>query len=455
MAKKRGLKQKRDWAERCVELWIGLFVALYLLFPGFKGYTAISGAKTLLFYILSALLLMLGLTLLLRDLRQKRRLRPGPAQIAALVFLGCTLVSAACSELSRGNPWYDPNAHEAALTVACYVLLFLILSRWGLVTERLFWVLFWSLTCFCALCLLQMLGKNPLGLYPGSLNFYDEVYVKRTYAGTVGNVDIVSAFLTLAAPMLLLHTRGQGPKQAWPCWLLAAVCLAVMLWIDVLCGLAGLALGGAVCLAVLCPAAKRKWILLGLGGLALLGVAALWLLDLPVGFLHELHEMLHGRFEDSYGTGRVYIWRQMLARIPKRLWTGVGPDMARYSGLRGFVTPVSEMKQAALADSPISLWIPQVYYRKATLTDGHCYPLHILYCQGLPALLSWLTVTGTVLVHWFRTRRDRAAAILGGGLACFLCAMLFCISSIIVMPFFWITMGLIEARYKKVISNKE
>ena len=54
-----------------------------------------------------------------------------------------------------------------------------------------------------------------------------------------------------------------------------------------------------------------------------------------------------------------------------------------------------------------------------------------------------------MLVHWVKGRKNRAVAILGGGLVCFLSAMLFCFSSVIVMPFFWLTMGLLEAAYQK------
>lgn len=431
MGKHRGYQRKKDQPKRLMELWTGLFIAVYLLFPGFSAYGGISASKTATFFVLAGLLLLLGGWLLVRDLREKK-LRPlTPAQIAALAFLGFTLLSASFSEVGQGNPWYDPSAHEAALTVSLYVLLFLIVSRRGLPTERLFQVLFWAVAVFAAVCLLQVLGGNPLGLYPSGLNFYDGygVRYKGAYAGTIGNVDIVSAFLALAVPMLVLHSRGQSPKEAWPCWLLAAVCVGIMFWIRVLCGLVGLVLGGAVCLAVLCPDGKRKWVLLGLGGLALAGLALLWFADLPVKFLHELHEILHGHFEDSYGTGRFFIWRQMLARIPDRLWTGVGPDMARYSELEPFIRYENGVEVA-----------------RATVTDGHCYPLHILYCQGLPALLSWLATVGLVLYHWVRRRADRAAAILGGGLICFLGAMLFCFSSVIVMPFFWLTMGLLEAR---------
>ncbi len=441
MAKRRAVRRKASWPELCMELWTGIFIAFYLLFPGFRGYSGISGSKTWTFYVLAGLLLILGIVLLIRDLKQKTLRALTPTQIAALAFWAFTLMSAVFSP-SGEKAWYNAKAHEAALTVSLYVLLFLIVSRWGLPTERLFRVLFWAMVPFCVLCLIQAFGGNPLKLYPAGLNFYDGygVKYKGAYAGTIGNVDIVSAFLTLPIPMLLLHTRGQKVREAWPCWLLAAACVGILIWLRVLCGLVGLALGAAICLAVLCPKQARKWVLLAYGLLAMLGLIALWSFDLPIKFLHELHEILHGRFDDSFGTGRFFIWRQMLERIPERLWLGVGPDMARFSGLSPFVRH-DELGNIVYDEAGKAIM--------ATITDAHCYPLHILYCQGLPALLSWLGVVGLTLYHWVRARADRAAAILGGGLVCFLCAMLFCISSVIAMPFFWLTMGLLEARYQK------
>lgn len=416
-----------------MEVWIGFFLAFYLLFPGVKGYKAISTGKTWTFYGLTVLLLGLGIWHLVQNLR-RGKLRPitGP-QIAALAFLFCTLASAIASPLGK-KAWFDSSAHEAALTVSCYVLLFLIVSRCGLPTERLFRVLFWAMVPFCLLCFLQALGENPFGLYPNNWNYYDGYKVKYAgaYAGTIGNVDFVSAFLALATPILLLRSLRQKPKKAWPCWVLAAACFGISVWIRVLCGLAGFILGSVVCLAVLCPDRYRKRILLGLGVLALAGLAVLWAFDLPVSFLHELHETLHGRPQDSFGTGRFYIWRQMLERIPDNLLFGVGPDMARYSNLEPFIRYENGVEVA-----------------RATITDGHCYPLHILYCQGLPALLSWLALVGMALVHWYKARTNPAVRALGGGLVCFLCAMLFCPSSIIIMPFFWLTLALLEAKARE------
>lgn len=443
--------RRTDWAELCMEIWIGLFIAFYLLFTGFRDYRSISGEKTVSFYILMGLLLGLGLWRLIRELLSGK-LRPlTPSQWAALAFLAFTLLSAALSQY-RGA-WFDQSAHEAALTVSLYVLLFLVVSRWGVPKEALFRVLFFALTAFCLICLLQFQGENPFFLYPPDpqkqgayWNFYDGYNVKYpgAYAGTIGNVDFVSAFLALVTPMLLLHALGQRPRKAWPCWLLAAVCLGIAIWLRVLCGLVGLALGGTVCVLVLCPDQYRKWLLLGVGLLALAAVAVLWFFDLPIKFLHELHEILHGRAQDSFGTGRFYIWRQMLERIPERLWTGVGPDMTRYSQLAPFVRHDELGNVVYNAKGQII---------KATITDAHCYPLQILYCQGLPALLSWLTLVGLSLRNWYKARANRAVRLLGGGAVCFLCAMLFCPSSIIIMPFFWLTLALIEAAAAQVTSD--
>ncbi len=434
---KRRKKRQKD----LIGIWCCGFVPLYLLFTGFAGFSGLSAYKTWTFYGLAAVLAVLGGICFYRDRKRGLPVSLDPAEIAALLFWFFSLLSALFSPLEQGSPWLDPASHEGFVTITCYVALFLIVSRWGAPGEGLFCALFWSMVIFCMICLLQALGKNPLGLYPLNpytnepQSFYDGygVLYSGAYAGTIGNVDFVSAFLAMVVPMLLLHARGQKPAQAWPGWVLALCCVGVLIWVQVLCGPVGLAAGGAICLAVLCPDGWRKWVLAALAVLALAALAVLWLFDLPVNFFHELHELLHGRAEDSFGTGRFFIWRQMLARIPDRLWLGVGPDMVRYSGLSPFVRYDEATGLVAAVGN---------------LTDAHCYPLQILYCQGLPALLSWLSLVGISLRRWGKHRTDRATAILGGGAVCFLCAMLFCPSSVIVMPFFWLTLGLLNANAK-------
>ena len=89
MAKSRGRRKKQiDW----MELWTGAFIAFYLLFCGFEGYSGISGAKTWTFYVLAGVLVIFGLCCLIRDLRTKTLRALTPAQIQA-----------AAQELIHGN----------------------------------------------------------------------------------------------------------------------------------------------------------------------------------------------------------------------------------------------------------------------------------------------------------------------------------------------------------------
>lgn len=429
------------WTDGAMELLIGFFLSAFLLIiplPGASekaGYGRISELKTECLYALVGLILLLALLCFVRECVDARktgkRLRPlTGTQLAALGFLLCTLASAALSPYGE-KAWVDSVAHETALTVVLYVLFFLAVSRWGRATRRLRTVLFWTMAAFCLLCLLQMLGKNPFGLYPRNMSFYDgyDVQYRGAYLGTVGNVDLASAFLALVIPILAVSSLKRPLRTVWQFWLLAAFCTGILIWLRVLCGLVGLLFGAAVSLVVLCPALCRKRVLLVLSVSTVVGIVLLWSFDPTVQFLHELHELLHGRAEDSFGTGRFFIWRQMLERVPERLWFGIGPDAVREAGLLPFVRYDASGSIAATA----------------AITDAHCYPLQILFCQGLLALLCWLTTVGLVLRRWVAARANRAAAALGSGLVCFLGAMCFCFSSVIIMPFFWLTLGLLEA----------
>ena len=277
----------RRWTDGGMELLIGLFLSVYLLMIPLPvasrkaGYGRISGLKTECLYVLVGLILLFALICFVRECVNARktgqRLRPMTGtQLAALGFLLCTLASAVLSPYGD-KVWVDSVAHETALTVVLYVLFFLAVSRWGRATRRLRNLLFWTMAAFCLLCLLQMLGKNPFGLYPKDMSFYDgyDVQYRGAYVGTVGNVDLASAFLALVIPILAVSSLKKPLRTVWQFWLLTAFCVGILIWLRVLCGLVGLLFGAAVSLVVLAPAQKRKWVLLGFGVLALLGIVVL------------------------------------------------------------------------------------------------------------------------------------------------------------------------------------
>ena len=457
-------KRKQAWITAYGKLWIGVFLFVYLLLVGKNGFLDVSDFRTKTFYVLSGFLLAavplhwaeLYLASRRRTLRpagEKLRLRPVWAAVLAYLFF--TLLSAAASPYGK-SAWYNKELHEGAVTICLYVLCFLTLSHWGRTAKWHQAALLAALSIFLTICFLQIRGGNPLGYYPEGYSFL-KVDVSRAFLGTVGNVDLVSTLLSLAAPIcLVLGLTGiswrtlfrKGPRP-WDvvcilCLIAAALCVPVMLRVRVLCGLVGLAGGLVIAAFVLLPkTARTRWIILG--AVAAVGVAAALILrSQRVGLycktrtgtdkfvfklLYEVHQLLNGTVSETFGSGRFFIWRQMLERIPSRLWLGTGPDTVRLTGL-----------------APFTRYEKSVLVATARITDAHCQPLQILYCQGLPALLAWLATLGFSGYEWVRNRRDPVAAALGTGLLCFQISMLFCFCSVIIMPFFWVCLGLLHGR---------
>lgn len=436
-----------------VDLWVACFLPVYLLLCGREGFYSISGFKTALFYGFSAVLAgwyLVRLGLKLRRARSNNQvslfavlrsgLKPAPARIAVCCYLVFTLLSAATSPYGS-EAWYSSVCHEHALTQACYVVVFCAVSRWARPRKLHLYVLLAAVLSYCAVIVLQQLGKNPMGLYPDGMDYYSiRIRPDYTFLGTTGNGDLVSVLLSLMAALCLctaLCAKGTHPIIRLSALLLGGVCLYELVRIDVLCGVVGTALGLLLSVFVLLRVGRTAKTA-GLLAAAAAGGGGLWYLyrhPTGVGFFREIHSILHGNISDSFGSGRIYIWRQMLRRIPDRLWLGVGPDAVRRSGLDPFRRYNARGELVA----------------GATITDAHCLPLQILYTQGVFALLSFLAAIGLVLYPWFRRKnRTPAMEILGAGLICFLFTMLFCFSSVIIMPFFWVALGLLAGETERI-----
>ena len=437
--------------EKLVQCWVLLFLPTYLLLCGEGGFKHISEFKTELFYGFSAVLAVLASDLFWMDYARLRRgkrdgalktaLALSPARLAALCYLGFVLLSAALSPHGSAA-WYDAADHEATLTQACYVLIFCAVSRWARPTKGLRLVLLACTAVYCAVILLQLRGRNPFGLYPSGMDYYS-VQMRPSYlfAGTTGNGDLVSALLSLMAGFCFC-TAFVGEKRELAlraaALVLGLVCFYEMGRIGVLCGIVGTVAGLLLSLFVLMKVNRRTkgFCLLGAaaGGVGMLGF--LWKYPTDVTFFQEIHSILHGNISDHFGSGRVYIWRQMIARVPGQIWFGCGPDTARRSGL-----------------TPFRRYSSTGHLLEAIITDAHCLPLQILYTQGVFALLTWLVLLGIVLTGWFRREgRTPMLAALGGAAVCFWFTMLFCFSSVIAMPFFWVALGLMAGETEAVES---
>lgn len=399
--------------------------SVFLLGFGPAGYRQITGAKLILFYaVWGSFLAALGFCALTGRLRLLRR--PGPAQVLVLLYWLASLVSALASPWRREALLGGPR-DEGLLTITLYAAAFLALSCFSVPGKRMLQAFAAAVTLNCLVALLQFMGLDPLGLYPEGLGWADRhTGYNGAFIGLTGNADFAAAILSLAFP--LCWTAALRLKR--PLYLIPALLsLLVLILGETKGGLLGAVCGSVLALPVVLPLGKtgRKRLRLGILCAAALGLALLWLLPLP-GTLGEAHALLRGKAEDSFGSGRIYIWRNTLPLLRERLLTGGGPDTFSHR-MTAVFTRIDENGKTI----------------RRTIDCAHNEYLNILVNQGLPALLFYLAALLCSFVRWFRRRGDAAAALAGAALLCYALQAFFGISTPTCTGFFWIVWGLLEA----------
>ena len=127
-----------------------------------------------------------------------------------------------------------------------------------------------------------------------------------------------------------------------------------------------------------------------------------------------------GKMEDTYGTGRAYIWKKTLKEVKHHLLMGIGPDNYYYLFKDKLKDPVS----------------------KLPLDKAHNDYLQKLICEGLPATILYLILLGSVFISNYKKHKLEKKIFLLGFLA-YTIEIFFSISVIRVAPIFWILLGLL------------
>lgn len=435
-------KKHIDLFVRITTVYICLMLTVFLFFCGSSGYQEITAAKFRIVCILcggyAAVMalaavesLIVGTVKLRSPVVMWKAANWGQRLVVAYVAL--TWVSALLSDYFP-DTLIGVSRYEGALTITLYGVCFLLVSVFGRTGKWQLWLLGVVTTLFSVLCLVQMAGFNPFGLYPDGLG-YGDAYIKYAgaYLGTIGNVDLVAALLCLVIPVIwvaLLRLKG---KMRFLLFVPLLLSLVVLLKMNVQAGLVGVIAGGIVMLPVVAPvSAKCKKILWGIiAALIVAGVAVLFAFDMGSGFWHELHELLHGRVSDSFGSGRIRIWKQVLQVIPEHLWFGTGPDTMLYAGLEAFSRYDASIGATIVAEIDIA----------------HNEYLNVLFHQGVFAFLAYVGTLVVLAKKWLtESANDPVTAILGGAVWCYCVQAFFGFSMCITAPLFWLALGLLAGR---------
>lgn len=190
-----------------------------------------------------------------------------------------------------------------------------------------------------------------------------------------------------------------------------------------------LARSGAI--SSLDPKKLRRWLALLTAAVLLLSLLFLYFYNsFPDGFLAQAHELLHGHWDDRFGSGRLRIWREALALVREHPLFGGGPDTL---GLRG-LSPSTRYHEG------LGITI------RAVPDAAHNEFLNILVNQGALALLAYLALLIFCAVRWWRAGSENdSAAPLAGAAACFyLLQSFFGVSTCFTTPYLWLALAAVN-----------
>ena len=398
-------------------------VTILWLFLPYGGYERMLEGKYACFALLTAGYLAATLC---ADRRKLRRARGWTApDIAAATYLLASALSALCSPYGA-QTLLGGTRRDGLVTLALYVLMFALLSRYLRPDRLLVYLTALSATLCDALVLLQLRGDNPFRLYPAGLNYYDgDVAYAGFYAGPSGNIDFTAFLLAIAAcvltaAMLRLRLWALAPTVALTLWVLVRLGVAAA-WVGIACA----AVWG---LALLLPG-RRMLLLLS----AALTVGALAVLRFYSGDNQTLLEaslLLRGKADGSFGSGRLAIWRDCWYLVRERPLLGGGPDTLWLRGLE-----------------PLA-WVHDGSVIPSDITAAHNEYLNILVNQGAFALAAYLALLAAALVRCFRRAGDARYALCGMGLLCYAAMAFFSISTCITAPLAWLLLALCNPHEK-------
>lgn len=164
------------------------------------------------------------------------------------------------------------------------------------------------------------------------------------------------------------------------------------------------------------------------------GICVLYFYNgLPDGFLQQAHELLHGHWDDDYGSSRLFIWRQVWALVRESPLLGGGPDTLGLRGLEGFAQYV-ETTETVVEDA---------------IDAAHNEYLNILVNQGALALCAYLSALCVSLFRWWKRVDSKAVSIAGSAALFYLAQAFFGMSSCATTPYLWMALAVINKKFER------
>lgn len=170
---------------------------------------------------------------------------------------------------------------------------------------------------------------------------------------------------------------------------------------------------------------------------AIVIIAFFYFVDLRIGMLSEIHEILHGNLKDEYGTYRVFLWRRTLKIIPEAPLIGTGPDTFVIRFMSKYTEDIAALGELSINDTAANAYLTMIVN------------IGIL---GFGAYLFMLFASFKEALH-FKAKNlineNKEAMVLLSGITCYLIQDFFNLWVVVITPVYFVTLGVLYLSTKE------
>jgi len=424
------------------------FALLYLLFTGISALlspysgTLLGGVRrdgffTIALYVLCFLVLRKNLRL------QKWHLALFGVSVTLFCVLGLIQLTGAnpFSLYPQGYDYYGADvyyssAYWSTIGNVDFCAAFLALAA-GIYTAALIFrnskkeQLFYIPLCFSVFSVLALHSDSGMAALLVGLLFLPPFCVRSS--GHLARLCQVYSVLALTATAaLIVHFQNGGVSLRF-----SAIARAMLL-VSALLAVCWLVFEKTLFLSGLSTKILRRGLLLAAMFFLLAGSAFLYIYSgfSADGTLSQIHRLLHGEWDESFGSGRLHIWQQTVALVKEAPLFGGGPDTLIHRGLEGFSRYNEVLKMTVSSEIDVA----------------HNEYLNILVNQGALALCSYLAFLIFLFVRWWKSEGNPRLAIAGAGAMFYCIQAFFGISMCLVTPYLWLLLAMID---KNTVPRKD
>ena len=479
---------------KLTNIYMGILIIIFPLIVDSKGYENILEVKYYAFILIVVSFLLISIIIYFYELIIKgnnilKDYKLTILDYLVLIYLLVNIISTILSPYNDFNLLKGLGRGEGLLIIFVYVILYFLISLFGKFDKKIFNYFSISSLLVSLVGILQFFTFNPFNLYKGISGPYN-----MSYMSTIGNIDFLSSYYTITISMTALcYIFKDNSKKENFLYLLSLISsIFIFLLINVDSGKVAFLFLIMIILPYIVKNNKRLSKFLNIMGIIVLGyfinyfvnmkyigtsnvykafwnfdnislilfltiiilfIASLFLgkkkyelkrvnkfyllylplfiislfiiynYDLKISFLNDLSRILHGDFSDNIGNNRLFLWKRSLVLFKDYPIIGTGADTFGYRFMSRFKDDILLVSEMSINDTAANVYLTN------------------LVNIGFMGFISYLLV---IIDPLLKRNKSNCYKILLLSLLCYSISNIFNISLVIVTPYLWILLGLLN-----------